>query len=131
MKNLEEYAKPLLRIGMSLIFLYFGFNQMTSPDIWAGFVPNFALYLGLTAKNIVMINSIFELVFGLLLLVGLFTRIVSLMLALHLFTISLSLGFNSLGVRDFGLAIGNLTVFLGGRDKYCLDNKLFSKSYKQ
>lgn len=121
--NLEKWAKPVLRIGLSLVFLYFGFQQVTSPDIWAGYVPNFALFLG-SAEKIALMNGIFELIFGLLLIIGLFTRFVALILSLHLFVIASSLGFNDLGMRDFGLALATLAVFLNGEDKYCLDSHL-------
>jgi len=63
------------------------------------------------------------LTFGVLLLLGIYTRIVSFFLAIHLFVISFSLGFNDLGVRDFGLAIATLVVFFNGVDDFCLDKK--------
>jgi uncharacterized membrane protein YphA (DoxX/SURF4 family) len=121
MIKLERYAKPVLRIGMGLVFLYFGYQQLTNTALWTGFVPDFALAFGFAAEKIVLINSFFELSFGVLLLLGLFTRIVSFVLALHLFVISFSLGFNDLGVRDFGLAVATLVVFLNGIDDWCLD----------
>ncbi len=120
---LEKYAKPVLRIGMSLIFLYFGYQQLTNNASWQGFVPDFALILGLTAEKIVMFNSIFELSFGLLLLFGIYTRIVALLLSIHLFIISFSLGFSDLGIRDFGLAIATFVVFMNGKDGFTLYNK--------
>ena len=123
MPNLEKFAKPLLRIAISLVFLYFGYQQISSPMEWAGFVPNFALSSGISAKNLVMMNSILELSLGILLLLGLFTKFASLILSLHLFGITLSLGFNDLGIRDFGLSVATFVVFLNGIDEYCLDKK--------
>ena len=35
----EELAKPVLRIALALVFLYFGFSQVINPDAWVGFVP--------------------------------------------------------------------------------------------
>ncbi|MEK6856700.1 MAG: hypothetical protein AABX49_01665, partial [Nanoarchaeota archaeon] len=67
----------------------------------------------------------FEVVFGLLLLIGLFTKIVSLILALHLLVISFSLGYNDIAVRDFILSLATFSIFLNGKDKLCLDKKLF------
>ncbi len=122
--KLEKFAKPLLRISMSLVFLYFGFQQITSPAEWAGFIPNFALIFGLAAEKLVILNAVLELSLGSLLILGLFTRIASLILSIHLFIISLTLGFNDLGARDFGLSLATLAIFLNGPDKYCLDNKL-------
>jgi len=120
---LQKYSKPVLRIGLSLVFLYFGYQQITNINEWLGFVPNFALVFGLTAKNIVLMNSLLELILGILLLLGLFTRTSSLILSIHLYGIAFSLGFNDLGVRDLGLATATLAIFLNGPDNFCLDNK--------
>ena len=124
--NLEKYSKPTLRIVMSLIFLYFGYQQITSPESWTGFIPSAFLIFGMTANNLIITNSIIELCLGTLMLIGLYTRLSSFILALHLFGIAFSIGFNPLGIRDFGLAVATLIVFLNGVDKFCLDKK-FSK----
>ncbi|HLC31157.1 MAG TPA: DoxX family membrane protein [Candidatus Nanoarchaeia archaeon] len=129
MHNLEKYAPPLLRITLSLVFLYFGYQQITAPAEWAGFVPNAALLFGTSATTIVIGNALLELSLGTLLLLGLYTRFSSLILSLHLFGIAFSLGFNDLGVRDFGLAVATLVIFLNGADFLTLDKK-FAKNPK-
>jgi len=128
---MEKYAKPLLRIAMSLVFLYFGFQQVYSPDNSTGFVPELLTSTIITANNIVILNGIVELSLGLFLIIGLYTRFASLILALHLFGISFSLGFTPLGVRDFGLSFATLAVFLNGPDQYTLDAKFAKKKSKE
>lgn len=123
MVKYEKYAKPLLRISLSLVFLYFGYQQITSPENWISFVPSYALIFGISAEKLVLFNSILELGLGSLLLIGLYTQFVSLILSLHLFGIAFSIGFNPLGIRDFGLAFAMFSVFLNGIDEYCLDKK--------
>ena len=125
--NLEKYAKPVLRIAMALVFLYFGSSQLSNPTDWTGFLPDFALFLG-TPENIVFTNGIFEVTFGILLLIGLFTRFVALVLSIHLFVIASTLGINPLGIRDFGLTFAAFVVFLHGPDDYCLDKNLKKKN---
>jgi len=126
--ELEKYSKPILRIIMSLVFLYFGFNQMYSPDNWTGFVPKIIVDISpFTANNLVMMNALLELSLGIFLLLGLYTRFSALILSLHLFGITTSLGFTPLGIRDFGLAFATLVVFLNGKDEYCIDNKFANK----
>ncbi len=120
----DKYSKPVLRIVMSLVFLYFGYQQVTAPGNWTGFIPGFFLAFGVSAEGLVMTNAFLELGLGTLMLLGLYTRIVSLILALHLFGIAFSIGFNPLGVRDFGLASATLVVFLNGADRFCLDFRL-------
>ncbi len=128
---MEKYAKPTLRIAMALVFLYFGFQQISSPDNWAGFVPEFLTSSIITANNLVILNGIVELILGLFLILGLYTRAASLILALHLFGISFSIGFTPLGVRDFGLSFATLVVFLNGPDQYTLDAKFARKKSKK
>ncbi|MDP4039522.1 MAG: DoxX family protein [Candidatus Pacearchaeota archaeon] len=124
MKNLKTYSKPLLRISLSFLFLYFSIQQFIAPESWISFVPDIALSLGFTAKTLVLLNAFFELFFGVLLIIGLYTRFSSLVLALHLFGIAFSIGFNPLGMRDLALALATFSVFLNGPDRYCIDFKM-------
>ena len=71
-----------------------------------------------------LINGIFETIFGFLLLIGLYTRTSSLFLAIHLLTITISLGYNDIAIRDLGLTIATFAIFIHGKDKWCLDNKI-------
>jgi len=119
----NKYAKPLLRITLALIYLYFGYSQISSPDTWSSFVPEFLTSTFIIANNIVIMNAILELTLGTFLLIGLYTRFSSLVLSLHLFVISFSIGFLPTGIRDFGLAIATLVIFLNGPDEYTLDKK--------
>lgn len=45
------------------------------------------------------------------------------MLAVHLFNIMWMVGYGEIGVRDFGLAIATLVVFMNGSDAFCLQQK--------
>jgi uncharacterized membrane protein YphA (DoxX/SURF4 family) len=123
----KPYASAILRISMSLVFLWFGLSQIFNSADFLGYLPSFALNLPIQAKTLVILNGIFEAVFGLLLLFGLFTRISSIVLALNLTGIMFSLGYNEIAVRDFGLVMATFVVFINGKDTLCLDNKLRKK----
>lgn len=115
-----EYAPVLLRFGLAFLFLWFGISQVTSPESWTAWVPQWAdLYLG--ARSAVLANGWFEIAGGILLTLGLWTRTVALLLSLHLFFIAYEVGYNDIGVRDFVLAISTLAVSLFGADKASLD----------
>ena len=58
-----------------------------------------------------------------MLLVGYYTRVSSLLLTIHLLGISISLGYNDIAIRDLVLTIATFVVFLNGKDKWCLDSK--------
>ena len=131
MKNKElpkDFPIAVLRWGLALVFFYFGFSQIVDPQAWTGFVPEFLTNIFLSANNIVMINAITEIVLGIFLAAGIYTRFSSLILSLHLFCISASIGFNPVGVRDFGLAVATLVIFLNGADKYTIDWNIKNKT---
>jgi len=128
--NLEKFSKPVLRMGLSLVLLWFGFQQITSPENWAGFIPQFIISMGTAAKTMVIGNAIFELTLGLFLITGLYTRFASALLGIHILGITISMGMTPTGIRDFGLFVASLVIFLNGPDKYCLDKKFEKNSYK-
>ena len=76
------------------------------------------------ANSIVMANGIFEVIFGTLLGLGIFTRIVAIILAVHLISITFSLGYGETAVRDFGLAMATASIALGGADIWSLERKI-------
>ena len=123
-KKFSNYSPNILRIGVSLVFLWFGINQVLDPNYFTSYLPDFILNFS-NPVNFVIFNGIFEVIFGILLLLGLFTRLVSIILTLHLFGVIFSLGYNEISVRDFGLMISSFVVFLNGKDSWCLDRKLF------
>jgi|SRR3989344_4326795 len=120
----DDTAKLILRCSIAFVFFYFATQQITSPDSWASLIPEFAKGGFLSANNLVILNGVFELTFGLLLISGLYLRFASFILSIHLIIISITMGFTPTGIRDFGLAFATFTLFLLGPDKYCLDNKL-------
>ncbi|MEI6553117.1 MAG: DoxX family protein [bacterium] len=121
---LELYAPAVLRIGMAVVILWFSLQQFLHNSFWTAYIPDSIVALThLGAPTLVMLNAIFELVFGLALVFGLYTRISALLLALHLFDIMWVVGYGDIGVRDLGLAIGTLVVFMNGPDIFCVLNK--------
>lgn len=123
--KLTQYAPAVLRIGIALVFLWFGFSQVTNAGMWTRLIPEWATSLsGMSAVTIVHFNGAFEIVFGIALLTGFFTRVVALLLALHMFHIAITMGYSAIGVRDFGLAIATATIFLFGRHAFSIDDCL-------
>lgn len=124
---MKKYAPAVLRIGMSAIILWFGYQQIAHTLEWTGYLPDWVNNLPVPATSIVYLNGLFEIASGFLLLFGLYTRIVALLLALHLFDITYVVGYTAVGMRDLGLSIATLSVFLYGGDVLSLDR--FFKNY--
>ena len=117
----KNIGPVVLRVALALVFFWFSYMQLSNPDQWSRLVPDFIIYGIFTANLIVVGNGFLEMILGSLLLVGLYTRIVSLILALHLAMIALSFGMTPVGVRDFGLTFATFSLFFTGAEYLSLD----------
>ena len=122
---MNKYAPTVLRIGLALVFLWFGTQQLFNTESWTRLIPDFVIQMShLSASTWVHINGSLEIVLGLCLLFGFFTQVSALILAAHLAVIALDVGiFTPVGVRDFGLTISTLSIFLNGISYFSLDKK--------
>ena len=123
MRTVKTYAPIVLRLGIALVFLWFGTQQLLHATSWTSYLPTFTTSWSIKATTIVMLNGLFETIFGALLLLGVFVRSVALVLALHMFGILISVGYNEIGVRDFGLLIATIAIALNGKDEWSLKEK--------
>ena len=120
--SLRNLAPSILRIGIAAVFMWFGFQQLTDAASWLGYVPDTVVNLShLTVTTLVHFNGAFEVLFGLALILGLFTRTTALLLALHMADIAFIVGYTSIGVRDIGLTIAAFSIFFYGADLPSLD----------
>ncbi|MEI6057661.1 MAG: DoxX family membrane protein [bacterium] len=120
--SLRNLAPSILRIGIALVFMWFGFQQLTDAASWLGYVPDSVVSLShLTVTTLVHFNGAFEVLFGLALILGLFTRTTALLLTLHMADIAFIVGYTSIGVRDTGLTIAAFSIFFYGADLLSLD----------
>jgi len=130
MNKFRKFAPTFLRISISLVFLWFGINQIFNTELFLGYLPRWIVNYSVNPSTIVISNGIIELTIGILLLIGLFTKISSLFLSLKLIFTAINLGYNDIAVRDIGLALVTFSIFLYGYDKFCLDYKLKNKNIK-
>ena len=111
----------LTRISLALVFLYFGISQLTSPEQFVGWLPAEATLFPFSDTTLIILNGGLELFAGILLLLGLFSRLAALILGLHLLAITISIGYTEIGVRDFGLAIATIALSLTGPGAFAID----------
>jgi uncharacterized membrane protein YphA (DoxX/SURF4 family) len=127
-EKMKNFAPVLLRIGIALVFLWFGQEQLIHTSSWISFIPSWITSMtGISAATLVHFNGAFEVVFGFCLIFGYFTRVTALLLALHMLDITFTVGYNQIGIRDFGLSIAAIAVFLHGVDYWCIDTLLAKK----
>lgn len=107
-----DIGLSILRYGLAALFLWFGFSQLVDGVAWVSWVPAWAVdLLRIPPAMIVLANGALEVLLGSLLALGLFVRAASLILALHLALITVEIGLNAIGVRDFGLTAATFALF--------------------
>ncbi|MEI6659962.1 MAG: DoxX family protein [bacterium] len=122
--NLKACAPAVLRYSMAMVILWFSIQQFMNANAWTAYVPDSVVSMShLNAITLVYFNALFELVFGIMLILGYRTRLSAILLSLHLLDIMYVVGYGEIGVRDFGLAMATFVVFMNGYDNLCLDYK--------
>jgi uncharacterized membrane protein YphA (DoxX/SURF4 family) len=122
-KKYKKYAPQVVRIGMASVFLWFGVSQILQPSYFMGYMPDWVNTLPISSDLFIIMNGVFEVVFGGLLAIGYFTRFSAAILSLHLLGIIQSLGYNDIAIRDLGLLFGLVSVVLHGPDDWCKGKK--------
>ncbi len=125
LEKYKKYAPAVVRYGVGIVFLLFGIDQLFKPQKWIAFTPTFAQSLYVNVNTFWLINGMFDAIIGILLIIGLFTKIVAFFASVHLIGVIVILGYNDIAIRDFGLLLASIAVFLNGTDLWCLDFKLW------
>ena len=123
----KNYSALILRVGLVIVYLWFGISQLTDPQRFVGWLPNEASLIPTDPINLILLNGIFEIILSLGILFGIYIKYASLLLSLHLFAIAYTIGLNETGIRDLGLAFATLALGFSEPDKYTLDKKLENK----
>ena len=131
LKQLKPWAPVIVRIGISLVYLWFGINQLVNPGAWISWVPDYAVKLApFPVTTLVLINGGLETILGFFLFLGLWTRIVAGILSLHALHLLSVVGYGAIGTRDFGIMMAIISVFLNGPDVFSFDDWRASKALR-
>jgi uncharacterized membrane protein YphA (DoxX/SURF4 family) len=103
----------VLRLGLGAVILWFGLNETLDPASWLTWVPAWTSVLGLSPLTIVYLNGAFETAAACLLLLGVYVRMASALLFLHMLLIVFDIGPTAIGIRDFGLAAALFALAAG------------------
>jgi len=124
-KRYKPEPMSIVRIGISLVFLWFGISQLTSPNLWTSLIPSYLS--SFDPITLVYLHGAIETILGFLLLLGIFTRVAAIVLALNLLHTIILLGYNPVAVRDAGIIIAIIAIAINGPDIWCLDKKVKPK----
>ncbi|MBI2436639.1 MAG: DoxX family protein [Candidatus Magasanikbacteria bacterium] len=119
---MSQHSLKLLRYSYAVLFFWFGFHQISEPQFWTGFLPEWIGYFPIPAEMIVRINGWFEIIAATALLLGVYTRIVSALLGAHLLFIAIEVG-GTIGMRDGVLAMMGFALALSDVDLWTIDYK--------
>lgn len=107
----ERIGFHILRVGLAVLFLWFGFSQLFDGIHWVSWVPEWAVALfHIPPAMIVLANGALEVIGGTLLAFGIWVRPVAILLSIHLAVITIEIGVTAIGVRDFGLTCATLAL---------------------
>lgn len=122
---MADTSRQILRYGFVFLFLWFGYQQLARPELWLGFLPEWTGYLPIPGEMLVRLNGWLEIAGALFLAVGAYTRLVSLLLALHLLLIAAETG-GAVGTRDIVLSLAGLALAASAPDNWTLDRRAAS-----
>lgn len=124
---MRKFSAIILRIGIGAVIIWFALQQLAKPSAWTVYLPAFTQSLPISQIGFIYLNVWFELTFGAMMIIGFYTRIVALFLALHMLGIVFTIGFDATGVRDFGLAVALFSISLYGTSCWSVD-ELFERN---
>lgn len=112
-----RYSYLVLRLGLAAVFLWFGVEKMLYPTYWFdAWVPQGARSLiawaNLSGQQFIYLNGIFEILTGLSLATGVFTKLFATLAAIFLIVVLIFVGISEVTIRDIGLIGGFLAVLL-------------------
>jgi len=120
---MNKYGLLLLRIGLGGVFLWFGIDKFIHPDIWVNYIPQWFPML-IPVGTFILLMGIVESLIGFFVLIGFYTRTAAAIAALMLIPIIVSLGYNEISVRDFGLLMLAVGIAVLGAGDFSMDAQI-------
>lgn len=126
---MTQTSTVVIRYSLVLLFLWFGVQQLIDAPSWVGFLPEWTGYIPVPGELFVQLNGWMEVVFAVLLALGVFTRVVAAILGVHLLVIAVSVG-GAIGMRDAVLGLVTIALAWSPADRWTLDAYTTTHSMK-
>ncbi len=125
----ENYSSLLLRIGLGIVFLYFGiYEKLLNPGITRTLMEASSISVPIPIGLFILLFGLLEVVVGSFLILGMFTRITALIAALMIGTIIVQLGFLAVP-RDIALFAIAVSLVITGSKVFSVDAYWIKKRY--
>ncbi len=126
-QNYQWLAPIFLRVGIGIVFFLFGIDKFFHVQNWIAYIPAWLPpYIPMSLEMFMYIQGVVEAVLGLFLIIGFWSRTSAFFCAAILLVITVSMGYNELSIRDFGLFLGAAALVLREQTKWSIDT-LFKK----
>lgn len=119
---MQKYSFPLLRYGLAILFLWFGWQQLSDPAVWLGYLPEWTAYLPIPGEMFVRLNGWLEIIGAIFLIAGLQLRWVATILGLHLVAIAIETR-GAIGMRDAAISLIAFALALAEPDHLTMDSR--------
>jgi len=118
-----HFSQLSLRIGLAVVFLWFGVNKFIQPQYWVdAWMPQWAQHvaqaIGMSGTNVVFLIGIFEVLVAVSLVTGFFSRAFALAAIVFLCIVLVASGLNEIVVRDIGLIAGLVALVIWPQRRY-------------
>ncbi len=113
----QRYSFLALRLGLAVVFLWFGIDKFIHPSYWinawvpVGFI-SFLSHIHVSAQSFIFLNGIFEILVGISLLTQIFIKIFSILAIIFLLGVLVAVGLNEITIRDLTMIGALVSVVL-------------------
>jgi len=110
---MNKGAYHILRLGLSITFIWIGIMILGDPEGWAILIDDWAANLIPFDLNSMMISAgILDIVIGVFLLINRWTWLAALIGGLHMLAVLITVGIDAVTVRNIGLVGASFALFL-------------------
>ncbi len=124
----SHYGTLVARIGIGLVFLWFGVDKFIHVTNWIGWIPDWmARIIPISLIYFMYLQGAIEAIIGILMIVGYKVRFASLVAVITLFGVEIAMigtGQTEMMLRDGGLLAASLSLFFTGSNCLSIDNYL-------
>lgn len=109
----------VLRVGLSITFIWIGILIIKSPESWGGYLQPWAVkLLPISIEKALLSTAVLDIFIGFLFLIDWFTWIAAFLGSLHLVIVLTVSGITDITVRDIGLLSASLVVLIESLPDY-------------
>ncbi|MEK6860422.1 MAG: DoxX family protein [Nanoarchaeota archaeon] len=128
----SKLSNLFIRIGIGFVFFYFGIDKFFHTQAWMNWIPpKLTFILPISAQTFTYILGVIEMVIGLFVFIGFFTRIFATIASVILLAIIVSIGFNEVAARDITILITTISLIFSGSNIFCIDNLIRGRRSKK